>query len=249
MNKLAFTYNGSGPSSMLTKLTSSQQVLLQWIALVVMTLDHFVIIFHNSSHWLHDLSRFVYPVFAYLVTYNYVFRTSNKNKYLVRLFFWACVSQPIYIWVFNLSFYKLNILFTLFFGLWIINSYGVLKTKLETYHEFVIVSFFFLLLFFLGIGVIVSYYWFGIALLITFAVYFHYPSSICLLFVAINIVLLNVMSGGLIQGLLGLLFFLIFITSDKIKDLVTIARLPSWFFYVYYPMHFLILGVIHSYYI
>ena len=234
---------------MLTKLTSSQQVLLQWIALVVMTLDHFVIIFHSSSHWVHDLSRFVYPVFAFLVTYNYLFRTSNKNKYLGRLFLWACLSQPVYSWVLDLSFYKLNILFTLFFGLLFIHSYGYLKTKIEKHHELVIVSYFSLLLFFIGIGVFVSYYWFGLALLITFSIYFHYPSLISLLFMAMNIVLLNLIAGGLMQGLWGLLFFLIIIASDKAKDLVTITRIPSWFFYVYYPMHFFILGLIHACYL
>jgi len=232
---------------MLTKLTSSQQVLLQWIALLVMTLDHYVVIFQDSSHWMHDLSRFVYPIFAYLVTYNYLFRTSNKTKYLKRLFFWACISQPIYSWAFDLSLYKLNILFTLFFGLAFIYSYEVLKTKLSAHHEFVIGSYFGLLLFFLGLGIFVSYYWFGLALLITFAVYFQYPSSISLLFVAMNIILLNIMVGGLINGFYGLGFFLIFIASDKLKDVVTISRLPGWLFYTYYPLHLLILGIIHSY--
>ena len=230
---------------MLTKLTSSQQVLLQWIALVVMTLDHYVLIFHDSSHWIHYLSRFVYPIFAYLVVYNYLFRTSSKTKYLGRLLLWACISQPIYNWALDLDFYKLNILFTLFMGLGFLHSHDYLKSRLRSHHGLALMGYFSLFLLFMGMGIFVSYSWFGLVLLATFAIYFRYPSSTSLVFVAINIILLNLITGDLFQGLYGLLFFLIIIASDKVAEDVSIPRLPGWMFYIYYPAHLAILGVIH----
>ena len=229
---------------MLTRLTSSQQVLLLWIALVVMTLDHFVLIFHDSSHWIHYLSRFVFPVFAYLVVYNYHFRTSNKSRYMGRLLLWACISQPIYSWSLDLDLYKLNILFTLFFGLGFLHGHNFLKHQLHSYHELALVGYFSLFLVFMGLGILASYYWFGLALLTTFALYFSYPSSISLVCVAINIVLLNLITGNLVQGLYGLSFFLIVLASAKITEGVSIPRLSGWMFYAYYPAHLLILGVL-----
>ena len=230
---------------MLTRLNSSQQVLLLWIALVVMTLDHFVLIFHDSSHWIHYLSRFVFPVFAYLVVYNYHFRTSNKAKYLGRLFLWACISQPIYSWALDLDCYNLNILFTLFLGLGFLHSHEYLKHKLHSQHELALVGYFSLLLIFFGMGVFVSYYWFGLLLLITFTIYFRYPSSTSLVFVAFNIVLLNLITGDLFKGLYGLVFFLIIFASAEVDESLSIPRSPGWIFYIYYPAHLAILGVMH----
>ncbi|WP_299874221.1 TraX family protein [uncultured Cocleimonas sp.] len=228
---------------MITRLSSSQQVLLQWIALLVMTLDHYILIFHDSSHWIHYLSRFVYPVFAYLVVYNYIFRTSNKSRYLGRLLLWACISQSIYSWALDLDIYKLNILFTLFFGLAFIHCHNYLKHQLSTHHELALTGYFGLFLVFLVLGIIASYYWFGLALLATFALYFRYPSSSSLVSVAINIVLLNVVTGNLVQGFYGLSFFLIVIASEKVTEGVIISKLSGWFFYAYYPAHLAVLGV------
>ena len=158
---------------------------------------------------------------------------------------WACISQPIYSWALDLDFYNLNILFTLFLGLGFLHSHEYLKRKLHSQHELALVGYFSLLLVFLVMGVFVSYYWFGLLLLITFAIYFRYPSSTSLVFVAINIVLLNLITGDQVQGLCALLFFLIVYASAKVAEGVSIPRLPGWIFYTYYPAHLAILGAIY----
>ena len=231
---------------MLTRLNSSTQILLQWIALVVMTLDHYVMIFHDASHWIHYLSRFVYPVFAYLVVYNYLYRTSNQLKYLGRLLLWGVISQPIYSWVFDLSFYKFNILFTLFLGLTFLYIHTYLKARFHSHLALVLSSYFVLSLLFLGLGVFVSYYWFGLALLATFTYYFQNPSTFNLVYVAMNVTMLNVISGDLILALCALSFFLIVIASAKVAAESSITRLPGWIFYLYYPAHLAVLGFIHQ---
>lgn len=230
---------------MLTRLNSSSQILLQWIALVVMTLDHYVMIFHGANHWIHYLSRFVYPIFAYLVVYNYLYRTSNKEKYLGRLLLWGVISQPIYSWAFDLSFYKLNILFTLFLGLAFLYSHDYLKAKYHSHLALVLSGYFIMGLLFLGLGIFVSYYWFGLALLASFYYYFQNPSTFNLVYVAMNVTMLNVLSGNLILALCALSFFLIVIAFTKVATELSISRLPGWIFYLYYPTHLVILGFIH----
>ena len=137
---------------MLIRLSSSQQTLLQWIALVVMTLDHYVMIFHDASHWIHYLSRFVYPMFAYLVVYNYLYRTSNQLKYLGRLLLWGVISQPFYSWAFDLPFYKLNILFTLFLGLTFLYGHAYLKARFHSHLALVLSGYFIMGLLFFRLG-------------------------------------------------------------------------------------------------
>ena len=231
---------------MLVRLPSSQQILLQWIALVVMTLDHYVMIFHDASHWIHYLSRFVYPMFAYLVVYNYLYRTSNQLKYLGRLLLWGVISQPFYSWAFDFPFYKLNILFTLFLGLVFLYGHAYLKANFHSHLALVLSGYFIMGLLFLGLGFFVSYYWFGLVLLATFAYYFQNPSTFNLVYIAMNVTMLNVISGNLILALCALSFFLIVIASAKVTPESSITRLPGWIFYLYYPTHLAVLGFIHQ---
>ena len=101
-------------------------------------------------------------------------------------------------------------------------------------------------LLFLGLCVFVSYYWFGLALLTTFAYYFQNPSTFNLVYVAMNVTMLNLISGNLILALWALSFFLIVIASAKVAEESSSTRLPGWIFYLYYPTHLGVLGCIHQ---
>lgn len=98
------------------RLSSSQQELLKWVAIVLMVLDH-VGFFLEQYAWLRFVGRVVYPIFAFLVAYNYLHNTRNKEGYLKRLFFWALISQPIYMLAMGAS---LNILFTILLGMLVV---------------------------------------------------------------------------------------------------------------------------------
>lgn len=102
------------------RLSSSQQELLKWIAIVLMVLDH-VGYFLEQYVWLRYAGRVVYPLFAFLVAYNYLYNTKNKERYLKRLLFWALISQPIYMLVMGDN---LNILFTILFGALVVYAVG-----------------------------------------------------------------------------------------------------------------------------
>ena len=67
------------------KFSSSQQELLKWLAIVLMVLDHMGF-FLEQYAWLRYVGRVVYPLFAFLVAYNYLYNTRNKEHYLNHLF-------------------------------------------------------------------------------------------------------------------------------------------------------------------
>lgn len=56
----------------------------------------------------------VYPLFAAIAGINAVKHTSNPNKYALRLFTWAIITQPIHVWFFGPElWYVPNVLFGL----------------------------------------------------------------------------------------------------------------------------------------
>jgi hypothetical protein len=66
---------------------------LKIIALIVMLMDHLYFSFGEIfPMWFHPLSRFVAPLFAFLMVEG-LFHTKNKLKYNLRLFGWAIFMQ------------------------------------------------------------------------------------------------------------------------------------------------------------
>lgn len=66
---------------------------LKIIAIIVMLMDHLYFAFPDVfSSWFHPLSRFVAPLFVYLMVEG-LFYTRNKLKYNLRIFSWAIIMQ------------------------------------------------------------------------------------------------------------------------------------------------------------
>ncbi|WP_258280641.1 MULTISPECIES: conjugal transfer protein TraX [unclassified Clostridium] len=66
---------------------------LKIIALIVMLMDHLYFAFGQVFPlWFHPLSRFVAPLFAFLMVEG-LFHTKNKFKYNIRLFGWPVFMQ------------------------------------------------------------------------------------------------------------------------------------------------------------
>ena len=68
-------------------LTSSQQELLKYFAILFMVIDHIGFKFYPEHIEFRYIGRLAYPTFAFLIIYNYIYNTSNKKKYLYRIFF------------------------------------------------------------------------------------------------------------------------------------------------------------------
>jgi|WetSurMetagenome_2_1015567.scaffolds.fasta_scaffold00012_30 hypothetical protein len=77
------------------------------IALLSMIVDHVGILFFDNNIYFRILGRIAFPVYAYLIVVG-LSRTSDKTKYLYRLFVLAIVSQlPFYL----MGFSGLNVIF------------------------------------------------------------------------------------------------------------------------------------------
>jgi len=89
---------------------------LKFIAIASMTIDHIdYIIFNRELLYLSYIGRLAFPLFAFILAYNFYHNTSNQKKYLERLMIFALVSQPFY--SISLITNRLNVFFTLGIGM------------------------------------------------------------------------------------------------------------------------------------
>lgn len=105
--------------------------VIKLIAIASMIIDHGSIVLTNSTPvWPRVVGRIAFPLFAFLLAQG-VRHTRSKGKYLLRMLFFAFLSEIPFDWVLYgelLRFDKQNVYFTLFLGLC---SAMILQTLLE----------------------------------------------------------------------------------------------------------------------
>lgn len=76
-------------------LTSGQQELLRWLALLAMVIDHIGVIFlpPEWSPMFRATGRIAWPLFAVLLAYNVAVRGVDPRRYLLRLAVFAVIAQ------------------------------------------------------------------------------------------------------------------------------------------------------------
>lgn len=95
---------------------------IKWIAIITMFIDHVGLFFFPQVIWFRILGRLSFPLFAWLIA-NGAYYTRDITKYLVRLYFFALLSQLPFLLAnkeLNPLFSDLNVLCTLFLGLAVI---------------------------------------------------------------------------------------------------------------------------------
>jgi TraX protein len=97
-------------------LTSSQQELLKWVALVTMLLDHANKTLWTFQPFLFLVGRLAFPLFIWLLGYNLEVRKAKWQKYFVPLMVIGLLSQPIKMTLMDMPWWYLNIMFTLLLG-------------------------------------------------------------------------------------------------------------------------------------
>lgn len=103
-------------------------VVLKYIAIVAMTIDHIAFMFVPNDTILYYVmrmcGRLTAPIMSFFISQGFIY-TSSRKKYLLRLLFFAVISQPVY---FMMIFSRppesvfeyltnLNVMFTLSLGL------------------------------------------------------------------------------------------------------------------------------------
>lgn len=225
-------------------LTASQ---LKLIAILAMLIDHIATVFVGGNNPLgvimHFIGRITGPVMFYFVVEGYHY-TRNVNRYTLRLVLFAIISYIPYIYCFDEqlpnkhNFMHLNVIYTICVGLL------VLRAKYEIKNPFIrrgiIIILFFISLFgdwsFLAPLII---FWFdkyrGNFKQQMTAYFFTILFMIGIVFIESAWRLTTV----LIQlGMILPILLLYFYNGEKGKG-------NKWAFYVFYPLHLILLGLLH----
>lgn len=221
---------------------------LKWIALIAMVIDHIGLLFFPEENVFRVIGRISFPIFAYLIAEG-SFKTRNRKRYLIRLWFFALLAQVPYMIAFDIM--ELNILFTLFAGLLLIHlgwSYAML-----------------IFVFLIWFPIPISYGWWGVFLIMMFATFRkkaegdYYeegkiarfmPKSTALTHIVLTAFLsvftcLYVWIDGMptyqLFAVLGIAMSLFF---PQIKQTAYLET-HKYFFYIFYPAHLIVLAIFY----
>lgn len=222
------------------------RTMLQMIALVTMVCDHFACVFlppQNSilpfaddvNSVIYDglriIGRLSFPVFCFLLVQGFMM-TQNLKKYMLRLFLFALLSEI----PFDLAFSGVlfdwndqNVMFTLFLGLMILTLLNHFEANWMA--EGIIILAGCILAFFLQ----TDYSYFGVLLIVV--IYLLQNDKPRQMF---WMALLIFSQGGMEVYAVFALPLCYFYRQDKKGK-----RFPRYFFYVFYPLHLLVLWMIH----
>ncbi len=197
------------------------------LAAILMLVDHIGAIFFPGQIVLRLIGRLSFPLFAYGIAQG-VAHTSNFPKYLFRILLAAVLSQPIYRLAFENT--NLNPLFTLALGAVIVWLWKRGEKERFMAGGLLILSYW----------IKSSYSWYGVA---TIFLYGFYDSARRVSFYCQGVlqVVYGFFTGTWLQGLSLCAFPLAGVEWKRT------VHLPKYFFYVFYPLHLIILIVIRDY--
>jgi hypothetical protein len=227
----------TGTAKSRLELSSSQQELLKWLAVVTMTLDHASSLIVPNLYG-RLVGRVAFPLFAFLLAYNLARRGVSKLRIVRPLVLAGAVSVPVTAVVWG-HILPLNILFTLAFG--VLNVYLFENFAPQLGVGWAI---FITILFGLVPAMLPEYTLAGPYVVLFFYLLLKHENSIAthiggscywLVFCG-NVMLANYFTW---YGLPGLAMVILVFVVRKLR--ISHRRLPSLFYYIYYPAHLLAL--------
>ena len=196
-------------------MSREQRQFIQCVAALTMLIDHIGAVFFPAVMGFRAIGRLSFPLFAFGIAQGVAY-TSDFRKYLLRILMAAAVSQPIYMKLFGLT--QLNPLFMLAWGALALHFLaGVL----------LIVCY----------SVDMSYGWYGVWTIFFFGFY-GMKNSLCFYGQVILNALYGLSTGAWIQ--IVSLFSFGFL-DGKWRIAALSKKLPRYFFYVFYPLHLMVL--------
>ena len=203
-------------------MSREQRQFIQCVAALTMLMDHIGAVFFPSVIGFRAIGRLSFPLFAFGIAQG-VTSTSDFRKYFLRILMAAAVSQPIYMKLFALT--QLNPLFML--------AWGALALYFWREEKKVFAGILLLGAYFADM----SYGWYGVWTIFFFGFY-GMKESLCFYGqVALN-VLYGLTTGAWVQ-ILSLFSF--GFLDGKWRIAALSKKLPRYFFYVFYPLHLLVL--------
>ena len=211
--------------------------VLKIIGLITMFLDHYQFII-GGSEILRVIGRIAFPIFAFTLSEGYV-HTRNLKNYFLRIFGFAVGIQVLFT-LFGYG-YAVNVFFTLSLGLVAIYILNLRKNWVKEPFMKIIKTILTAAVLYLAQKFQMDYGAYGILLIMIFNVFRNDKLKILMNFLILNvfdIIFPNVFQVPDMQmfSLISLIF--IFMYNGKK------GRSMKYFFYLFYPVHFFILGII-----
>lgn len=213
---------------------------LKVIAAISMTIDHIGAVLLPQYYFLRIIGRLAFPIYCFLMVNGFL-HTRNIKKYIGRLAVFAVISEVFFDKTFFGEFYNplnQNVFLTLLIGMLMLaaieflRSHSIVKLKLISYIlEGVVVILACGLAYFLR----TDYSLYGILM-----IYWFYALRFNKILMGLFEAYTNMDMLGGIQGFATFSLIPIFMYNgekgcDKYK----------WWFYAYYPLHLLVISVIH----
>ena len=248
----------TNPAATQQKYKGLSANMLKFIAIAAMLIDHSAAVFMDFSQpqtiFLRAVGRTTAPIMFFFLVEGY-HRTSNINKYTLRMLLFAAVSYVPFIYCMEGSlpneynFMRLNVIFTLFLALLVLRARHEIKNQ---FLQWAVIC----VLIFLSLTADWSY------IAIIYILFFDYfyrdykkqAFAYCMvslfyiapyfLSVLQNLAYNRTVNWAYVQmlmvyaGLFIPIFLLRFYNGEKGKG----GKVFSWFFYIFYPVHLLILG-------
>lgn len=198
---------------------------LKCIAIVSMALDHTGAVLYPSQIWLRCLGRIAFPIFCFLIVEGF-FHTHDVRRYMGRLGVFALISEIPYDLAFRgvpLEYAHQNVFFTLLIGI------GMM-VLLERNREWPVKAVILLLAMWLAVLIRSDYNFRGILLIFVFYI-FHESRWLAVTAGGFW----NFLYQGVIQkyGVLSVLPLALY-NGER-------GRKMKYFFYIFYPVHLLLL--------
>lgn len=245
-----------------SKLKVLNRDMMKYLALIPMFIGHMIAwinLMNNPENSLAvyelpiplliltGLSLFCPPVMFFFIADGYKY-TKDKKKYALRLLIFACISQPFDWLVFQpiLGWWTSNVIFTLFFGLLAIIAW---ESRFKLWQRIALVV--------LCVGATVLIYsdWmiFGVIFILFLHIFREKPKA---RFISYSILILlhtslNLTSLGSVPTFKLLLYMFVMLASFMAAYfcMTTFYNgrksshpvFAKWFFYIFYPLHYLII--------
>lgn len=210
---------------------------LKILAAIIMLIDHIGLCLFPNVILLRIIGRLSFPIFAFQVTIGYQ-KTSNKLKYIFRMLIFALVSQipfMIFRMVSDISIYSANIGFTFLIALICLYFIDLSKEKKNYLLGLVVIP-----LLFLSYFINCDYTFYGV-LLVIFLYLFNpkknfFVSAISIFILTLVCVLIGEVSTIQLYSILALLPIALYNGKKGTNS--------KYFFYIFYPLHLLLISFV-----
>ncbi len=218
---------------------------LKFIALITMTIDHIGAIYYFYSFRI--VGRIAFPLFAFLIATGFK-HTKDSKKFLSRLLIFAIIAEPFFNLFVNsvfyssaeLSFFNLssqNVLFTFLFSGFFIE---ICKKDMNYFYKSILLFLICTVAYFFN----ADYGLWGMLLPVVFYFTKRTPFTTVLVMIIFSVLFYERNIYLILGFLTASIFILMYNNSAGAFKNEFANKLYKWAFYIYYPLHMLILSLI-----